>query len=61
MADRDTKVERAREALREKEEEDRVEAEREEREETPPDEIPPEETPPDPPSRPSSPSRRPAA
>jgi hypothetical protein len=42
MADRDTKVERAREALREKEQDDKVEAEREEREEAPPD-------PPDPP------------
>jgi hypothetical protein len=30
MADRDTKIERAREALREKEQEDQVEAEREE-------------------------------
>jgi hypothetical protein len=37
MADRDTKVERAREALREKEQDDQVEAEREEREEAPPD------------------------
>ena len=33
MADRETKIERAREALREKEQNDQVEAEREEREE----------------------------
>jgi hypothetical protein len=39
MADRDTKIERAREALREKEQEDQVEAEREQpdNEERPPD------------------------
>jgi hypothetical protein len=41
MADRDTKVERAREALREKEQDDQVEAEREEREEAPPRPDPP--------------------